>query len=254
MAVGISDPWRDGVAALATALRARRPALPDATFIVGVTGAVSSGKSALVEALRDPVADWAGHPLVETVSTDGFLFPNAVLDARGLTLRKGFPESFDAAAMRQALAAVRLGPVSFPGYSHLTYDVDPALSLRIDRPGVLLVEGVGLDAALGELDVLVFVDATEAALEAWFVARFLGLWEAGRSDPAAFYARFAALDQEGAEALARTVWREINLPNLREHIAPLRERADIVVTKGPDHAIAAVTVTGKPAQGPSQRP
>jgi len=214
---------------------------PSPPFIVGVTGAVASGKSAFAAALAVAMKAWDDHPRVETVCTDGFLLANVVLDGRGLTLRKGFPESFDAAAMTAALAGVRLGVAEFPGYSHVTYDVDPALARRLDRPDVLIVEGLGLSAQRSRLDALVYLDAEEADLEAWFTARFLGFWQAAESDPASFYARFRTLDRDGAVALARSVWREINLPNLRLHIAPLRALAEIVVHKGHDHGIATLT-------------
>jgi len=170
-----------------------------------------------------------------------------VLDMRGLTARKGFPESYDAAALRQALNQVRDGPAAFPGYSHVTYDVDPALLRRIDRPDVLIIEGLSLDLdrqSTGQgprlVDCLIYLDADEADIEQWFVGRFLGLWAAAEHDPASFYARFRGLDRDQTAALARTVWNQVNLPNLREHIAKARDVADIVVRKRLDHAIEAV--------------
>jgi type I pantothenate kinase len=243
MAAATTDdpqPTMDDVARRLAELRSSRP-----PFVVGVTGAVASGKSAFAAALAVAMAAWDDHPRVETVCTDGFLLANQVLDGRGLTLRKGFPESFDAAAMAAALAGVRLGVAEFPGYSHVTYDVEPALARRLDRPDVLIVEGLGLGAQRSRLDVLIYLDAEEADLETWFTARFLGFWEAAEGDPASFYARFRTLDRGGAAALARSVWREINLPNLRLHIAPLRALAGIVVHKGHDHGIVALTAGGE---------
>ena len=167
---------------------------------------------------------------------------NRLLDEGGLTLRKGFPESYDAAALGAALAATRLGAVEFPGYSHVTYDVDPALARRLERPDVLIVEGLGLGAHRARLNALIYLHAAERDLEAWFVTdRFLGLWEAAADEPASFYARFRSLDRDGFAALARSVWSQINLPNLRLNIAPLRAEAEIVVHKGADHAIVELT-------------
>jgi type I pantothenate kinase len=225
-------------------LAGRRP------LIVGVTGAVAAGKSTFAAELAAAVASWPEAPKVEVVATDGFLFPNAVLEGRGHLNRKGFPETYDGEALRGILAAIRLGPADIPAYSHIRYDVDPALARRLDPPGVLIVEGLGLHegaAALG-LDVLVYLDADEGHVEAWFEARFIDLCRAAEHDPASFYARFRHMDEAQTRALAGQVWRMINLPNLREHIVKGRAVADIVVLKDADHAVVAVTAQG-PAQG-----
>jgi type I pantothenate kinase len=210
-------------------------------YLVGITGAVAAGKSTLAGELA---AALAGVGPVEIVSTDGFLIDTATLVARGLLNKKGFPETYDAAALRAALAAIRNGPVTFPGYSHTIFDPDPALSRCIDPPGVLIVEGLGLQdgpAALG-LDTLVYLDADEADLEAWFAERFVALWREAEHDPASFYARFRAMDEaQTRKFAAEVVWRGINLPNLREHIVKARDLADVVVRIGPGHAIVALS-------------
>lgn len=212
-----------------------------APFVVGVTGSVAAGKSTFAAALRESLAAAPEALAVELVCTDGFLLDNATLEARGLTLKKGFPESYDGAALARALAAVRAGPAEFPGYSHVTYDVDAGLALRIECPDVLIVEGLGLhDPAAAGLDALIYLDAEEAHLEAWFTERFMGLWRAAEHDPGSFYAAFRRMSPEEARGFAGQVWRGINLPNLREHISPARELADLVVRKGPDHAIEAI--------------
>ncbi|HXQ13131.1 MAG TPA: hypothetical protein VN814_00750 [Caulobacteraceae bacterium] len=212
-------------------------------YIVGVTGAVAVGKSTFAGELAAAIGAWAGAQLVEVVATDGFLFRNVVLEGRGLLNRKGFPETYDGEALRAALAAIRQGPAHFPTYSHVLYDVDPALARRLQRPDALIVEGLGLHegaAALG-LDALIYLDADEAHVEAWFEERFVGLWRAAESDPASFYARFRHMDEAQTRVLAGQVWQRINLPNLREHIAHGRDVADFVVRKSADHAIHSVT-------------
>jgi type I pantothenate kinase len=227
------------VAELAELIRARRETRTP--FILGITGAVAVGKSTLAPALAQAMAAWPEAPRVEVVCTDGFLLDNAQLEARGLTLRKGYPESYDAEALRSALARLRLGPADFPGYSHVTYDVDPALSRRIAPPDVLLVEGLGLqDPAEVGLDALVYLDAAEDLLEAWFTDRFMQFWRAAQTDLGSFYARFRHMNAEEVRALAANVWQRINLPNLREHIVLARARADWVVRKGADHVILAI--------------
>jgi len=250
--LGISAPTQGddpGLEAVVRTLAGLRPS--GAGFIIGVTGAVASGKSTLSRALRERLSAWPDRPVVDVVGTDGFLHSNQVLGGLGLTARKGFPESYDVAALRRALAETRLGPVDFPGYSHVIYDVDPGLARRIDRPDILIIEGLSLDldhqgAASRLLDALIYLDAEETDIEAWFVARFLGLWAAAEHDPASFYARFRGLDRDQAAALARTVWTGVNLPNLREHICGARDLADIVVRKGPGHAIQSVTLASEP--------
>jgi type I pantothenate kinase len=220
-------------------LAARRGTSGRGTFVIGITGGVAAGKSTLAAELADRMAVWPPGLAVEIIGTDGFLRDNATLEAAGLTLRKGCPETYDTAALAAAIVAVRSGRANFPGYSHSRYDIDPALTRTLHRPDILIVEGLGLGGA--PVDVLVYVDAAEADLEVWYVARFMALWDAGRADAASFYARFAAMTPEQAEAFAHQVWRGINLPNVREHIAPLRRIAGIVVEKSSGHAIHRVT-------------
>jgi len=210
-------------------------ASPGGVLIVGVTGSVAAGKSTLCAALK---AALEPALRVEVVSTDGFLFPNAVLTARGTLMRKGYPETYDVEGLSAALEGVRAGPVTVPGYSHVVYDIDPALSREVARPDVLIVEGLGLTPRPEGLDLLVYIDAAEADLEDWFAARFMDFWRAAESDPTSFYARFRAMTAPEAEAFARSmVWTQMNLPNLREHIVKARGEADIVVRKRADHSL-----------------
>lgn len=210
-------------------------------LIVGLTGSVASGKSTLAGNMARLLS--SGGQRAETVSTDGFLFPNAVLEARELINRKGFPETYDRAAMADAISAVRTGAAVFPAYSHEIFDVDPALAREIASPDVLILEGLGLPAppgperGTGEPDVFIYLDAELADIEAWFLARFMRFWHAAGHDPKSFYARFRHMSVPEAEAFAMQVWRDINLPNLEQHILPLREQADIVLKKDAGHGV-----------------
>lgn len=229
------------VAKIAELLSARRAGR--APYLVGVTGAVAVGKSTFAGELAAAIAAWPTAPAVEVIATDGFLFPNAVLEGRGLLNRKGFPETFDSEGFRAALAAIRQGPTQIPAYSHTLYDIDPALARRLERPDVLIVEGLGLQdgaAAMG-LDALIYLDAEEADIEAWYEERFVGLWRAAETDPASFYARFRHMDETQTRGFSGQVWRAINLPNLREHIVSGRDLADIVVRKAADHTILSAS-------------
>jgi type I pantothenate kinase len=205
-------------------------------LVVGVTGSVAVGKTTFCTALAGA---FGPARRVEVISTDGFLLPNDTLTARGLIMRKGFPESYDVDLMSAVLTGARHGPASVPGYSHVTYDRARDLDRTIERPDILLVEGLGLAGSHinGLFDLLVYLDAAEADLEAWFVTRFMSLWRAAETDPTSFYTRFRAMGEPDAEAFARQVWTMINLPNLRDHIAPVREAADVVITKAADHSM-----------------
>lgn len=205
--------------------------------LIGITGSVAAGKSTLARQLAEAMASLR----VAIVGTDGFLLPNEVLEPRGLLLRKGFPESYDLPLFRQVLAGLRGGGAEVPGYSHTIFDIDPALTRRV-AGDVVLVEGLGFGALAGEglLDALVYLDAAEADLEAWYVERFLRFWREAEHDPASFYTRFRGLDEAGTAVVARQVWADINLPNLRDHIAPVRDRADIVVAKDAAHRLTLV--------------
>lgn len=217
---------------------------PGRTLVTGLTGAVSAGKSTLATRLAGRLSERGLS--VEVISTDGFLKPNSVLQAEGALDLKGWPHTFDTPGMLSTLAAVPSGPVQVPVHSHVTYDIDPALARRIDRPDILIAEGLNLHlraetpAPADPLDLLLYLDAEEADLEAWYVARFLGFWEAAEYDPASFYARFRAMDRDAVADLARRVWEGVNLPNLRQHIVRARPVADLVVRKGADHQIAGI--------------
>jgi type I pantothenate kinase len=225
------------LAPVIAALAPLRP--PSGAFIVGVTGSVAVGKSTLTRSLKAAL-EGPGQA-VEIACSDGFLRPNADLAAAGLLARKGFPETYDHAAMDAALAAVRTGAAVFPAHSPTLYDIDPALARTLDAPDVLILEGLALPR--GALDALIYLDAAETDLFAWFAARFMGLWEAAQGDSASFYARFPT--REAAEGVARMVWDQVNLPNLRQHIAPARGLADLVIRKGPNHEIAELRAVAR---------
>jgi len=215
-------------------------------LIVGVAGSVAVGKSTFAAGLHEAILAWPERYRVEAIATDGFLFPNAVLAERNLSMRKGFPESYDVAAMRDALAAVKAGKrVVLPRYSHVTYDVDPHDSLTVEKPGVLILDGLHLAQIERPgrprlIDALIYLDADEAAIEAWFTARLIPLMRAGRNDPNSFYYRFREWDDVQCAEFAKRVWDGINLPNLREHIVKDRDAAHFIVHKSADHAIATI--------------
>lgn len=197
-------------------------------YLVAITGSVAVGKSTLAQALASALAAWK----VDVVNTDGFLFPNAVLEARGLMPRKGFPESYDQTALDRFVAELKAGvaPLRVPLYSHVRYDVVEEVQI-VDRPDVVILEG--LQSIRDGVDFAIYLDAPERELEMWFLERLRTL----REDPRSF---LHAYTEEELLPLAKEVWRTVNLVNLREHIAPERERARVVVEKGPGHSVARI--------------
>ncbi len=220
-------------------VESRGAAVGTGAAVVAMAGPVSVGKSSLAAELAAALADRS--LVTEVVSTDGFLHPNAWLTERDLMARKGFPESYDTAALLAFVDAARRAPagLAVPEYSHVTYDVVPVPERVLGSCDVLVVEGVNaLSATQGGVDLAVYVDAAPEVVEAWYVERFLRLC----TDPApdSFFVRFAELDRDARIDLARWTWRSVNVPNLTEHIGPSRRFAHVVVEKGPDHGIARI--------------
>ncbi|MBA8816740.1 type I pantothenate kinase [Microbacterium halimionae] len=226
---------------------------PDTTtpFVVGVAGSVAVGKSTIARLLRELMSRWSDTPRVELVTTDGFLYPNAELERRGLMDRKGFPESYDRRALVEFLTEVKSGApeVRAPFYSHMRYDIVPDAHVTVRRPDVVIVEGLTVlqpppapnDMAVSDLfDFSIYVDADTAHIEKWYVDRFLALRESAFSDPSSFFRVFAELSDEDAVAQALRFWNEINLPNLDENVLPTRHRASLVLQKGASHAVDRV--------------
>jgi type I pantothenate kinase len=224
-------------------------------FIIGVAGSVAVGKSTTARILRALLQRWPSSPKVDLVTTDGFLMPNAVLTERGIMQRKGFPESYDRGRFVQFLSDIKSGKgqVAAPVYSHLVYDIVPGEQVVIDRPDILIVEGLNI-LQPGELpktgkpilfasdfiDFSIYIDADEDDLRDWFMERFFQLRETAFRDPTSFFRRFAEMSKEEAGAFGRQVWETINLPNLQQNVVPTRGRADLVLKKGKSHAIETV--------------
>jgi type I pantothenate kinase len=208
--------------------------------LVGVSGGVGVGKSTLAASLRDDLA--RDGVKVEVVGTDAFLLPNDELERQALTMRKGFPESFDTDALRSFVEALRAheADVRVPVYSHTTYDRVPGAERKLEPADVVIIEGVNAlqEPVVGRLDSAVYIEATEADQLAWFVERFLAFCEAALDDETSFYRGFTGMSVAQQRDTAEWTWREINAVNLHDHIAPSRTRATVVVTKQHDHSMA----------------
>jgi type I pantothenate kinase len=226
-------------------------------YIIGVAGSVAVGKSTTARVLQAMLSRWANTPKVQLVTTDGFLHRNAKLVADGIMDRKGFPESYDGMAIINFLAKVKAGErnVEAPVYSHLVYDVVPGEKTVVDRPDILIVEGLNVlmpnrhtregrevPFVSDFFDFSVFLDASEEQLEKWYVERFMRLRGTAFRDPRSFFKKFADIDDAEAVGTARDIWRRINLVNLRENILPTRPRASLRLIKGASHRIEEVAL------------
>jgi type I pantothenate kinase len=226
-------------------------------YIIGVAGSVAVGKSTTARVLQALLARWPNVPKVGLVTTDGFLLPNAILEREGLMEKKGFPESYDLPALLRFLSDIKAGrrPVRAPVYSHLLYDVMPNQSVEIDRPDILIVEGLnvlqtGRPPRDGKaipyvsdfFDFSVYLDADEDVLQGWYVDRFLMLRGTAFRDPKSYFHRYATLSDEEAVATATSIWKRINLVNLHDSILPTRLRADLILKKGENHLVGEVAL------------
>lgn len=226
-------------------------------FIVGMAGSVAVGKSTTARILKELMARWPSSPKVDLVTTDGFLYPNDVLRRENLMERKGFPDSYDVGALLRFLSAIKSGQpdVRAPVYSHLTYDVLPGEHLVIDRPDILIFEGLNVlqprelprdgnfvPFVSDFFDFSIYIDADEEQIHRWYIARFLRLRETAFRNPDSFFHRFSQISEEASRAIAEDLWTNINLKNLRENILPTRPRADLILRKGENHRVEEVAL------------
>lgn len=224
-------------------------------FIIGIAGSVAVGKSTTARILKELLGRWPSSPKVDLVTTDGFLLPNAVLREQGLMERKGFPESYDVGAVLRFLSQLKAGEhsVRAPLYSHLVYDVLPNQYVTIDRPDILIFEGINVlqvrdlpeDGKMvpfvsDYFDFSIYIDADEDKIHDWYVTRFMRLRQTAFRDPKSFFHRYSELSPEAARSIAEGLWTNINLKNLKENIQPTRPRADLILKKGSDHLVEEV--------------
>lgn len=222
-------------------------------FVIGIAGSVAVGKSTTARIMRELLARWPDTPAVDLVTTDGFLYPNAELERRGLMQRKGFPESYDRHKLLEFVADVKGGrpEVRAPVYSHLTYDIVPGEEIVIRRPDVLIVEGLNVlqparvtgssDLAVSDFfDFTIYVDAKTSDIKQWYIDRFLRLRRTAFTQQKSYFKRYATLTDVEAVTLAEKIWSQTNEPNLVGNVLPTRRRASLILRKSADHSVSSV--------------
>lgn len=224
-------------------------------FIISISGSVACGKTTTANLLKHLISSWDNAPKVELITTDGFLYPNKILHERHIEAKKGFPISYDVKALMTFLHKLKNGEpnLKVPVYSHLYYDVIPDEYIVVDRPDILILEGVnvlqnGADYPTIRnkvfisdfIDFSIYVDAEEECLVKWYVDRFLKLRESTFNNPNSYFHRYSRMTYDDAEALAYTIWSAVNHDNLIENILPCRNRANLILHKGPNHTVDRV--------------
>ena len=223
-------------------------------YVIGIAGSVAVGKSTTARIVQALLARWPNHPQVDLVTTDGFLYPNRILEAKGLMSRKGFPESYDVRRLLQFLADVKSGrpETRVPVYSHQLYDIVPDITHIVRQPHIVIVEGLNVlqtrDGGAAPprtfvsdfFDFSIYVDSEEAYVRQWYVDRFLSFRQTVFVDPRSYFHRYANLTDDEAQATALKIWNDINGLNLRENILPTRERAHLILEKSADHSVTGI--------------
>ena len=218
-------------------------------FIIGIAGSVAVGKSTISRVMQELLSRWPHHPHVELVTTDGFLYPNEVLEAKGLMDRKGFPESYDRRRLLEFVSDAKAGEehLQVPIYSHVAYDILPGETRMLGHPDILIVEGLNVlqtgksEAFVSDyFDFSIFVDAKTSHIRDWYIERFLTLRDTAFARPDAYFSRHASLSDDEARDVAADIWDRINEVNLNERILPTRGRATLVLEKARDHSVEKV--------------
>ncbi|WP_461610656.1 type I pantothenate kinase [Cytobacillus kochii] len=225
-------------------------------YIIGIAGSVAVGKSTTARMIQYLISEWPEQPKVDLVTTDGFLYPNEILESKGLMKKKGFPESYDISKLFKFLSELKSGQsvVQAPVYSHLTYNIVRDEMQTLTEPDIVIVEGInvlqppknvrGKDKPFISdfFDFSIYIDAEEANVEKWYKERFQLLRSTAFKNPKSYFNKFAKMSEGEALAIADRIWKETNHTNLKKNILPTKNRADLIIEKGEGHSVTEVKV------------
>ncbi|HJV44884.1 MAG TPA: type I pantothenate kinase [Bacillota bacterium] len=219
-------------------------------FIIGIAGSVAVGKSTTSRILQNLLSRWANHGKVDLITTDGFLYPNRILEEKRLMNKKGFPESYDIKKILQFIGDIKAGnpEVKAPVYSHHTYDIVEGENIIIRNPDILIVEGINVLQVSKEarvfvsdfFDFSIYVDAQEEDIRRWYIERFMMLRDTAFRSPQSYFHRYSNFSEKKAFEKSAQIWREINAKNLHENILPTKGRARLILEKGPNHEVQQI--------------
>lgn len=221
-------------------------------YIISIAGSVAVGKSTSARILQSLLSHWPAERKVDLITTDGFLYPLEKLKKDHLLHKKGFPISYDTPKLIHFLADVKSGKteVEAPIYSHLTYDIIPDKFNVINKPDILILEGLNVLQTGNNktnqtfvsdfVDFSIYVDAEEKLLKEWYIKRFLKFRESAFNDPNSYFKHYANLSKEESITTASKIWDEINGLNLNQNILPTRERANLILKKGHNHQVELI--------------
>ncbi|MFP3014495.1 MAG: type I pantothenate kinase [Arsenophonus sp.] len=225
------------------------------SYIIGIAGSVAVGKSTTARLLQTLLSRWPEHRKVDLIATDGFLYPNKILNERGIINKKGFPQSYDMHSLVKFVSDIKSGVkrITAPVYSHSAYDIVPGKKQMIEQPDILILEGLNVLQSKIDyphakyhvfvsdfVDFSIYVDASENLLKKWYIDRFIKFCKGAFSDPGVYFYHYSKLNQEESIKEAKTIWEKINKINLKKNIIPTKERASLIITKDSNHSIANI--------------
>ncbi len=231
------------------------PARGKTPFIIGIAGSVAVGKSTTARILKALLSRWPSSPKVDLVTTDGFLYPNAVLEKEGIMKKKGFPESYDLPALLRFLSDIKAGKglVEAPVYSHTSYDVVGGEQILIEKPDILILEGLNVlqtrtlpkdgkavPFVSDYFDFSIYIDAREDLISEWYIERFMQLRKTAFLNKKSYFYNVSNMPDDEAVTMAKNLWSAINKINLLENIQPTRPRANLILHKGDNHLVDEV--------------